>query len=231
MDYLIEQYNNHTTKSFLISGARDDIVSEIKRRFQGEVYLFNHSDLGIDDVRALQNMTLTLSDEGKYALLIISFYKASEEAQNSLLKFLEEGKRNISISVVVPTDVFLLPTVRSRLEKVTIANDSDDLKMSKFAKEILMEKPWNRISNKKISMLLERKIGDQVKPDREALESILSYISMYAYDYERENLSKASSELSRYKSTSNILHSLSSQNSSPKMLVEFVLLSLPEVSL
>lgn len=69
---------------------------------------------GIEDARALMLSQGTRPVSGR-RIFILSFFFATSEAQNALLKTLEEPTSDTSFFLIVPSASVLLPTVRSRL--------------------------------------------------------------------------------------------------------------------
>lgn len=75
--------------------------------------------LGIEDARSL------ISSQGRRAVsgrrvFILSFYFATSEAQNALLKTLEEPTPDTSFFIIAPSLSVLLSTVRSRLARLDL---------------------------------------------------------------------------------------------------------------
>lgn len=80
-----------------------------------------HRDILIDQVRALQH-TLSLSPySAKYRIALLpNFQSATEQAQNALLKTLEEPSDNVVLLLTADALESLLPTVVSRCEVVRL---------------------------------------------------------------------------------------------------------------
>lgn len=87
----------------------------------GEVYCDASERLSIDQVRAVRDwITSTAADStGKQVWLF--FLSATPEAQNALLKELEEPPAGVSFVLGTPEPAQLLPTLRSRLATQTTA--------------------------------------------------------------------------------------------------------------
>lgn len=67
----------------------------------------------IDDAKEVIKEAYIAEAENKYLILVAKGYRV--EAQNALLKILEEPPRHIVFIVVAPSKTALLPTIRSRL--------------------------------------------------------------------------------------------------------------------
>lgn len=67
----------------------------------------------LDDVRAVEKESYIAETSEKIIILMAQSYRI--EAQNFLLKLLEEPPKNIKFLIVVPSKNLLLPTIKSRL--------------------------------------------------------------------------------------------------------------------
>ncbi|EAI1568307.1 DNA polymerase III subunit delta', partial [Campylobacter jejuni] len=67
----------------------------------------------LDDARAVEKESYIAETEEKIIVLMADSYRI--EAQNFLLKLLEEPPKNIKFLIVVPSKNLLLPTIKSRL--------------------------------------------------------------------------------------------------------------------
>lgn len=78
---------------------------------------------GIDDIRELQKfLTLTVPGVGtvKRVVILEQFDTIGHEAQNALLKTLEEPPADTVIIITYSRDTHLLPTIHSRLQSIQI---------------------------------------------------------------------------------------------------------------
>jgi DNA polymerase III delta prime subunit len=109
--------------------------------------------MGIEDVRNIQKAILLKPFRGKIKAVILNVYEGiTIEAQNALLKILEEPPANTIIIITTPKKELLLPTIISRcriisLQEKEIKLTQDDL--SKF--------------NNEFNILLNGKIGDKLR--------------------------------------------------------------------
>ncbi|MDB5194164.1 MAG: polymerase subunit delta, polymerase subunit delta protein [Parcubacteria group bacterium] len=80
--------------------------------------IVHEGPLGIDEARALTARTGT-RPFGEKRVLIIDASKVTLQAQNALLKTLEEPGEGNHFFLVAPYEDLLLPTLRSRLQKIS----------------------------------------------------------------------------------------------------------------
>lgn len=76
--------------------------------------------MGIDDARDVRDRALTRGMGERRAFVIVAG-SITAEAQNALLKTLEEPSAGASFVLIVPAPDTLLPTLRSRMERLMLA--------------------------------------------------------------------------------------------------------------
>ena len=98
----------------LISTELERSFDEIKDRLKpNRVVGFIQDDFKLEHAKAVVAESYISESSTKY--IIFGANKFTKEAQNSLLKVLEEPPKNIEFIIISPTKSNLLPTVRSRL--------------------------------------------------------------------------------------------------------------------
>ena len=91
-------------------GFKDKILAEIPRK---NLRFFESTELKIDEARKIIDEAYVAEREDK--IIVIAATKFGEEAQNALLKILEEPPKNTVFFLITPFINALLPTIRSRL--------------------------------------------------------------------------------------------------------------------
>ncbi len=107
-------------------GVRDDLLVFIEKNhripIRGNPDFFDvmHEAFTIEDARNLKSSAemRPVSPEGK-KIFIITANAITTEAQNALLKLLEEPPEYAHFFLIVPSAHLLLPTVRSRMKQIT----------------------------------------------------------------------------------------------------------------
>lgn len=101
----------------LISDEFEDIKSELIARFGNNALRFipktTANEFLMDDAREVQRESYIAEKNEK--IIVIMAHSFRTEAQNFLLKLLEEPPKNIKFLIVSPSKNLLLPTIRSRL--------------------------------------------------------------------------------------------------------------------
>ena len=109
--------------------------------------------MGIEDVRNIQKKTLLKPFKGKTKAVVIQAYEnITTEAQNALLKILEEPPINTIIVVSVPRKELLLPTIISRCKIIELIDE----------KQILSNDEITQLHNYLIT-LSQGEIGERLK--------------------------------------------------------------------
>lgn len=124
-------------ETFLTSYRQEHAISE------SYVYSIHpaKTEFTIDQVRELKKELFT---ETKHKRLIIlhSFDKANTEAQNALLKTLEEKNNSNQFILISPTLERILPTIRSRSQVINLNEDSPLVRQeTKLLVDEIIKKP------------------------------------------------------------------------------------------
>ena len=103
--------------AFLIVGQADEFIKNF------DAIKIEFPLLKIADVRNLSNFTKLKVTE-KTAIVIKNFHTASEEAQNALLKALEEPQENLYYILTAENIQNILPTIISRCQVIDVSSMS-----------------------------------------------------------------------------------------------------------
>lgn len=102
------------TGHILIATDIESAYEKLKNRLSpSRVVAFIEEDFKLEHAKAVVAEAYISESDTKY--IVFSGLKFTKEAQNSLLKVLEEPPKNIEFIIISPTKSNLLPTVRSRL--------------------------------------------------------------------------------------------------------------------
>jgi hypothetical protein len=92
----------------------------------GVVHQYERWQWIIDDSRALAQEACKTDPAGRTRYLVLIATTITLEAQNALLKILEEPPRGVAFHCFFPPGIQLLPTVRSRLVAVSVTQAAID---------------------------------------------------------------------------------------------------------
>ncbi|HRY31134.1 MAG TPA: hypothetical protein P5328_01980 [Candidatus Paceibacterota bacterium] len=126
MDEIIQQYKKSGTLHhfYIIAGQSESAIEKVlnfcqaslvpKGKFASSVFQYQFDRLVIADARAICARGLIKAETGSKTIFVISFNSVTAEAQNSLLKSIEEPTANTIFFFIVPDSKIFLPTVLSR---------------------------------------------------------------------------------------------------------------------
>jgi DNA polymerase III delta prime subunit len=138
--------------AYLISGGVSELDTLIKEigRLLGTVLLGNPdvlvlsgSALTVDMARqAVHRAGSASMVQGGYKIIVLAFTQATIEAQNALLKMLEEPSSGTHIFILTPNPDILLPTVLSRCQSVSLGSPTlkDNIEVDKFVNAHIQER-------------------------------------------------------------------------------------------
>lgn len=101
---------------------------------------------GINDVRTLTEKAFVKPKVGETLLLVVGLKSITVEAQQALLKILEEPPSSTAFLFVVPESLHLLPTTLSRFLKHPFTEDTKDLAQADKYTEFKKMTPAERIA-------------------------------------------------------------------------------------
>jgi DNA polymerase III delta prime subunit len=129
-----------------------------------DFYLLSREAISIDEIRRLRSETMGRPAQGAVRLFVISGVQIGEDAQNALLKILEDPPRDVRFILIVPTREALLQTVRSRLALVDTPDTSEDVALAAEGVAFLSASPAERL--KRVAAIIEEK-------DRQSLNQLI----------------------------------------------------------
>lgn len=132
----------------------------------------------VADARRVSELAAGAAFAGAQRVLVIAVQRAYHEAQNALLKLFEEPPQGTSVFLVLPTLGGLLPTLRSRVQILTL-DDGGKPAISEIAEEFL------KASKEKRSVLIKKltsgKDDENRQERRDDAIQILNGIEAVAY--------------------------------------------------
>ncbi|MEN9551656.1 MAG: polymerase delta prime subunit [Candidatus Parcubacteria bacterium] len=167
------------------------LFEQLNTSFSSHV-LHDLTSLDIHTARTIISWAITPASKEKTA--VISFHTATGEAQNALLKIVEEPPVGVSFIFVTSSKETLLPTFLSRL---SLIDDEDTLEtntssqkasdqMSSLVELFLTTDTTERLKNKELLSIMEQETEDG-KKDREGakrfLFTLLQKMKLYHYPH------------------------------------------------
>lgn len=175
-----------------------------------EIFSLSFTNVGIDDVRKITLAAAIRPDKGDTRLIVVCAKSINFEAQQALLKILEEPPASTKFLLILPLGANLLPTVLSRLSVLARETGEDTLPVEFVEFETLSYA--DRLA------LVANKM---LKKDVEWTHAMGSGLKVYLKE------AKNKLPLSTLKTLTFITEELSGRGASNKMLLEELSLSLP----
>jgi DNA polymerase III delta prime subunit len=147
-------------QSFLVVCSDKNITSSYVANLLKEKYIHSldinaqtyEKAMGIEDVRNIQKAILLKPFRGKTKAVVINVYEnITTEAQNALLKILEEPPANTIIIIAAAKKELFLPTIISRCKVIVL--QEKEIKLTQDSAQF----------NDHLNILLNGKIGDKLK--------------------------------------------------------------------
>ena len=98
----------------VVGNALEEIFGTLRDEHNVITHAYSFDTLGIQDVHHISSLAATKSQTDSVTIFSIAFSGATIEAQNALLKSIEEPAQGIRFVFTIPQVSFLLPTVKSR---------------------------------------------------------------------------------------------------------------------
>ena len=188
-----------------------------------DVYVRSFEKLGVEEAAQIRAQAGFKSTAGK-ALFIIGFSLITSEAQQSLLKLLEEPQEG-TIFILLAPHGSLFPTVRSRLLPFTVGQiaiqnglaESDEENRGPFGEQFVRKflKSSQKDRSAQIAALLKDEEGE-----RERVRAFLNDLEKILYEAKKM---EALSDIAKVRSY------VGDRSPSLKMLLEHLALSLPQL--
>lgn len=122
----------------------DALIAQLKAEYgAAEQVVYRGETFGIDDAREARRRAY-LSSAAK-TFFIVSVEHTTSEAQNALLKIIEEPPKETHFFILAPSANTLLPTLRSRLRLIRCPPQSLSEKRKAEIAEFLMQHPGKRL--------------------------------------------------------------------------------------
>jgi len=226
MQTLLDTYKNTGTihHAYIIEGEKEIIVSDIKTFLEENLKIstkgnpdflyYSFDTFGIDEVRNIKHLhsQKTLSSERK--IFVVTSSVITIEAQNALLKILEEPLLNTHFFIILPDIKNLAQTLISRVVILRGARQKipDDIK---------------NFLNSSISSRLEcvRKISQE--KDRDSALLLLDIVEESLFSHIKKNVEKLEEYTFIFNEISNCREYLRGRSPSIKLILEHISLILP----
>lgn len=231
MDFL--ESNNHAyilvgDRSESVRATLDSVANEcgLAENTNPDLFVSEKNTITIDDVHTIRSWQKSKPERHTRKFALVSGFSFTREAQNALLKTLEEPSGDTVIILCVETESILLPTIRSRAQIVVRQKTAP--KIPDYIYEILSLPAGERLNHKTVTNLFAKK-NTEDKIDREALIAFLYHLE-YRYAESIALTQKIDTASERgFEALFQAKKYARDTSSSLKMLIEHVLLMVPQI--
>ncbi len=127
-----------------INVAKEAVLSGIDSKL---TKVFECDEFKVDDAKAVMKEAYICEESTKHLVIVASSYRI--EAQNALLKLLEEPPRNIVFILISKSKTAFLPTIRSRMHVEKITYNSERRALEINIKKMELSDIFNFLKNNK----------------------------------------------------------------------------------
>ena len=234
LDEQLKSLNHHAYAIIGGDAIQAELIEILEKqhsfKIHGNADLFNekYTNFTIDNAREVKasHLTRPVSESGK-KIFIMQMDSITVEAQNALLKLLEEPADYAIFFIIIPSSHLLIPTVKSRLCLINIVGRSSHLtayrtsvSASDTELSIEVDRFMKAPTSKRLEMIkaLMSDITDEKKPKQDAVD-FLNAIQSVVYKQKGARIGKSSLEAIEV-----ARKYMNDRSPSLKMLLEYVAL-------
>lgn len=225
--------------AFVIEGdtlqTRPVLFDFLKKEFgmdagHNDLILLDRGDFGIENVQEIVDVNSRKPTVGMYKVIVVGLHSISHQAQNAILKTLEEPRPGTFIFILTNTSAIFLPTILSRVQVVRSLNSAGanantnnavaniDLDAKKFIKS----SPIERLAQIKeiLDLKSDEEIGDaEIFAFVQEVEKLALELAQSSKDFgARTLIAQIFTKVEDY---------MRDASSSKKLLLEYTALRLP----
>jgi hypothetical protein len=203
----------------------DDVLGFIEglgyqRHGNPDLYIKQYPDgLGVEDARELRRQSLANPISGEAKFFVLWVPQITIEAQNALLKILEEPAGQSHFFIVAPSSGMFIPTVLSRIEIVNQDGGKETAKEEELAENFLSMTPIERLDL--VEVIAKEK-------DRQRARDIVAGLIIKVEEFVRNNPDDKRWQES-LRQVSKMERYIKGRSPSIKMILEHLALFLPAV--
>lgn len=221
--------------AFVIEGdtlqTRPVLFDFLKKEFgmdagHNDLILLDRGDFGIENVQEIVDVNSRKPTVGMYKVIVVVLHSISHQAQNAILKTLEEPRPGTFIFILTNTSAIFLPTILSRVQVVRSsagANTKNVITNTDLdAKRFIKSSPVERLAQIKeiLDLKSDEEIGDaEIFAFVQEVEKLALELAQSSKDFGvRTLIAQIFTKVEDY---------MRDTSSSKKLLLEYVALRLP----
>ncbi len=205
--------------------TRDELISILEKKHkitvQGnpDFYIRKYETLTIDDAREIKSLHSNRPVSDSKKIFVLTMNGITIEAQNALLKLLEEPAEYAHFFLVIPSAHLLLPTVKSRLSLIQGSGSPQetDADLIKEAEAFVKANQTKRLD-------IVKALVDAISKEKKTKQDAIDFLNaVQEVIYKDKGAKEAKSVLEAIEVARNYLND---RAPSVKMLLEYVALSI-----
>jgi DNA polymerase III delta prime subunit len=138
----------------------------VRTRANPDFTLFLANTLSIDTAREIAGVAALRPAGGGRRVIVAVSNQMTLEAQNALLKTIEEPGEGTHFFIVVPGEGRIIPTLRSRLHSVTLGGPRERAEGARFLAESLPTR-----------LAFARELSDEIGDEKRVREDVVSFLN------------------------------------------------------
>lgn len=214
--------------NLVIVGPRHKISETLRKVCDGRCLYHEVEDfeIGVDQVRELRRWIVGVG--GERAVVVLSSFYWNDEAQNALLKILEDTPEGCTIVLIGHKKSFFLPTILSRVQVLELPIDDTH---QKLAESLLTQPIHTRLQDSKLKKVLAQKVfsSDGVSERKDRETQILLFESLFELvirDWKKNRNTYTEEEIERLRTLAEYIYSY---GGNPTLAIEYLLLNVPQM--
>ena len=233
--------NGMSHHAYLLVGAtveRDRIISILENEYKivihgnPDFFARDYVTFSIDDARELKSMALSrpVANENRKdagagkKFFILKINGITVEAQNALLKLLEEPADYAHFFLIIPSAHLLLPTVRSRMLEIGESGKKKGVSESQDNREIIAEvEEFLKVGHAK-RLDIVKKLVDEISKEKKTKQDAIDFLNVIERVVYKKNDVKRDRKI--LKAIDTARNYLNDRAPSVKMLLEYVALNI-----
>lgn len=221
MTALLPTQSNSLSHAVLVVGDRERSLDEIETHLQAggweleknpNYQIREYARMGIDDARDLQDrVSKTALGRDERKVFVVLFDSITTQAQNALLKTIEEPSVGTHLFFVVPSEHILLPTILSRVMLFAVGVDAQkDNRVQEF-----LQATFAKREKVIASFLADKKTGQET--DRVGAKRFAENLLSLWWQKNKESEGSTDS----YREYEELIGFLGDQSASVKSILEY----------
>ncbi|MFA6463656.1 MAG: hypothetical protein WCV55_01470 [Candidatus Paceibacterota bacterium] len=203
-----------------IDAVIDFFADDLEFGIQGnpDILIFTNEKLGVEKAREVRQYAQALPLKERSLHIIIGFDSATLEAQNALLKSLEEPGVSAKFYILVPSFKSIIPTLRSRMMHIALPNKTEQVLFKKEISEFIKGGKGKRIK-------IVEKIADDLKEEKLSKSDIFIFLKILKDEVLNQSTWELGSQVGELISSIATAEKYLESSSSVKQLLSLVALS------